>query len=245
MMAGLSSAYAAPGLVVVGGTASEAQRTIVRAALALETATLGWTPSGAPSAADTSALLQCANTTTPWTCVPASLTASGVRRVLVVTVDPKPGAPGSNVLVLVGKLIAINPESGVVRQRFCEQCADDRLGAAAAELATQMIRDLAVRSGRTVIDIRSEPPGGAISLDGERVGATNSTFNTYPGMHQVVVEKAGYHSEAREIIVEEGHSADVMVTLRPTDARDTQPSTSHPSCSARVPSRSAPASRCR
>jgi hypothetical protein len=227
MMAGLGSAYATPGLVVVGGTASDAQQTVVRAALALETATLGWTPAGVLSKAETATLLQCIDSTSPWSCVPPSMTASGVQRVIVVTVDPKPGDGGANVLVLVGKLIATNPESAVVRQRFCERCADDRLGAASAELATQMIRDLAVRGGRTVIDIRSEPPGAAITLDGERVGATNSTFNTYPGMHQVVVEKAGYHSEAREIIAEEGHSAEVTVTLRSSSTRETPPLASH------------------
>lgn len=214
-------AHAVPGVVVVGGSAAEDQRAAVTAALARVTREAGWsTPARAITAAESQALLRCTDTTTPWSCVPASFATNGIHRVLVVSVDPKPTDDGTSVLMLVGRLIMTNPDAAVVRQRFCEHCADDRLDAEASELARQMIREHAVRSGRTVIAIRSEPPGAQVVLDGERVGATNSSFNTYPGKHVLVLEKPGFVSETREVAAEEGRTAEIAVTLRSTSPRD-------------------------
>src|SRR4029078_7617127 len=95
------------------------------------------------------------------------------------------------------KLIAFAPQGLAVRQRFCEHCADDRLSAASTDLARQLLADLAVRAGRTVLDVAAPPPGARITLDGQPIGATDATFNTFPGAHVVVVEKAGYPAARR------------------------------------------------
>ncbi|HEX7839596.1 MAG TPA: PEGA domain-containing protein, partial [Kofleriaceae bacterium] len=126
-------------------------------------------------------------------------------------------ASGAPMVVLTAKLILQAPEALAVRQRFCEHCADDRLGQASTELARQLLQDLAVRSGRTVLDVASTPAGAQITLDGQPIGATDAIFNTFPGSHVVVVEKLGYRSETRSVVAEEGKTAQVAVALVPAD----------------------------
>jgi hypothetical protein len=211
-------AHAEPAIVVVGGTASEHQQAAIRGGLEQATRDAGWTV-GDPQLAKKhrDALLRCAEQTSPWTCVPGGVTAAGIRRVFVIRAGAKQGDAGTPVTQLIGTLILTDPETAVVRQRFCEHCADDGLGEAAADLARQVLREIAVQGGRTVVVIRSHPESAEIILDGERIGATNASFNTFPGKHVVVIEKPGYHSETREFVAEEGKTARVSVTLRGSD----------------------------
>jgi hypothetical protein len=227
---GVSTAAAAPGVIVVGGSAPEAQRAKVAAALEQRINDAGWTmPLSPPTKIEANVLLRCSDTTSPWNCVPPSFADQSIFQVLVVSVDANAGDDGSPVLVLVGKLIATRPEAGLVRQRFCEHCTDDRLVTASTELATQLLQELAVRDGRTAISVRSEPPGAEVTLDGARIGATNGTYNTFPGTHVVVIAKPGYATETRTVTADDGASSEVAVTLHRTGttanpANDARPS---------------------
>lgn len=212
-------ASAAPGFIMVDGEAAADRRATVLGALGEATASAGWSGASVKlTQAESAELLQCANTATPWSCIPAAFGKADVHRMLVVTVDQKPGEGGEPIIVLSGKLITTAPDAFTVRQRFCEHCSDERLTTEASQLATQMLRDVAVRQGRTAIVIRSEPPGAQISLDGERIGVTNSTYKTYPGQHVLTIEKAGYATETRQVDVEEGASREVDVTLHAATA---------------------------
>jgi hypothetical protein len=117
----------------------------------------------------------------------------------------------------------------VVRQRFCEQCADDRLVEASTELVQQILRNVAVRSGRTVVVIKSNPTGAEIELDGTPMGATEASYGTYPGKHQVVLRKDGYVAETRELVVDEGKTAELSVTLQLLNPGTTRPPEEAPS----------------
>ena len=207
-------ARADDGSVVIGGAAEDRDRSVVGAAVAATAREAGWALSRDPVAApDVDRLLACSNPVRPWACVPASLGGRGIRRVFVFAVDRRQTASGAPMVVLTAKLIVQAPQGLAVRQRFCEHCADDRLTGASTELARQLLQDLAVRSGRTVLDVASTPPGARIALDGQPIGATNATFNTFPGPHVVIVEKAGYRPERRAVIAEEGKTAAVAVVL--------------------------------
>jgi hypothetical protein len=139
----------------------------------------------------------------------------------VFAVDPGRADDGAPMVVLTARLIVTAPQALVVRQRFCEHCADDRLTEASIDLARQLLQDLAVRRGRTILEVASTPPGARITLDGQPIGATNATFNTFPGSHVVIVDKLGYRAATRSVIAEEGKTAAVAVTLVP--ARATTP----------------------
>jgi hypothetical protein len=222
--AGAGPARADDGSVVIGGAAEERDRSVVGAAVAATAREAGWAVSRDPVAAqDVDRLLECSDPVRPWACVPASLGSRGIRRIFVFAVDRKQAASGAPMVVLTAKLILQAPEALAVRQRFCEHCADDRLGRASTELARQLLQDLAVRSGRTVLDVASTPAGAQITLDGQPIGATDATFNTFPGSHVVVVDKAGYHPETRSVVAEEGKTAAVAVALVPV-GRASEPS---------------------
>jgi hypothetical protein len=206
------------GWVVVGGGADDRDREVVDAAVVAVAREVGWSLPREPVAQqDTDRLLACSDPDRPFACVPPAVVRRGVRRILVFALDHQHADSGAPIVVITARLIAAAPPALVVRQRFCEHCADDRLADAAAELARQLLRDLAVRSGRTILDVASSPSGAQITLDGRPVGATNATFNTFPGSHVVVVDKAGFRSELRTVVASEGKTAQVAVTLAAAD----------------------------
>jgi hypothetical protein len=208
------AARADDGSVVIGGAAEDRDRSVVGAAVAATAREAGWAVSRDPVAAqDVDRLFDCSDPVRPWACVPASLGSRGIRRVFVFAVDHRQTASGAPMVVLTAKLILRVPQSLAVRQRFCEHCADDRLTRASTDLARQLLQDLAVRSGRTVLEVRSTPAAARITLDGQPIGATDATFNTFPGRHVVIVEKPGYRAEARAVVAEEGKTASVAVAL--------------------------------
>jgi hypothetical protein len=195
----------AAGSVVVGGGAEDHDRRVVGAAVAVAAREAGWSlPREPVTKHDADRLLDCGDHGTPWACIPASLGGRGIRRIFVFAVDRNLSDSGAPMVVLTARLIVTAPQALVVRQRFCEHCADDRLAEASIELARQLLQDLAVRSGRTILEVESSPPGARITLDGLPIGATNATFNTFPGAHVVVVEKLGYLAATRSVIAEEG-----------------------------------------
>lgn len=213
-----SPARADDGSVVIGGGAEDRDRSVVGAAVAATAREAGWALSrDAVAAQDVDRLLDCSDPVRPWACVPASLGSRGIRRIFVFAVDRKQTASGAPMVVLTAKLILQAPQALAVRQRFCEHCADDRLTRASTEVARQLLQDLAVRSGRTVLEVGSTPAGARITLDGQPIGATDATFNTFPGSHVVVVDKAGYRPETRAVVAEEGKTAAVAVALVPAD----------------------------
>jgi hypothetical protein len=216
---GVGEAHGEPGIVVVGGSADDHARSTVAAAIESRVKEAGWSLAGSRLTAQEVAGLIACKDAQPVGCVPASLAAAGVRRVVAVTVDPAAGDDGSPEFVLVGRLIVTSPPASSSNKRHCDHCADDRLAQESTVLVEGMLRELASQSGRTVIDIRSDPPGAAIVLDGNRIGVTNATFNTFPGTHVVALEKPGYEAASREVVVEEGMTARVALTLRPSSAR--------------------------
>ncbi|TMQ18239.1 MAG: PEGA domain-containing protein [Deltaproteobacteria bacterium] len=210
--------HADDGSVVIGGAAEDRDRSVVGAAVIAMAREAGWAVSRDPlPTLDVDRLLECSDPVRPWACVPASLGSRGIGRIFVFAVDRRQTASGAPMVVLTAKLIVRAPPALAVRQRFCEHCADDRLTHASTELARQLLQDLAVRSGRTVLDVTSLPPGARITLDGQPIGATDATFNTFPGAHTVVIEKSGYLAETRSVIAEEGKTAAVAVALVPAD----------------------------
>lgn len=98
--------------------------------------------------------------------------------------------------------------------RLAEDCSEEKLTQAASEVTRQLLEELAVRTGRTILEVKSTPSGARILLDGVSIGATNGTFNTYPGSHTVIFEKPGYLTQNLSVKAEEGKTAEVSAVLR-------------------------------
>jgi hypothetical protein len=202
------------GGVVLGGDADARDRRVVGDAVRAAARDAGWLIPDADAATDE---VDCGGGE-PAACEPAALAGRGGGRVIAVAIEHRQADNGAPMVVLTGRLVVAAPPALVVGQRFCEHCADDRLTAAARELVGQLVRELAVRAGRTILDVTSTPRGARITVDGRAVGATDATFSTSPGAHRVVVERAGYRAAARTVIAVEGKTAVVAFALTPAGA---------------------------
>lgn len=217
------------GVLAMGGNAAEHERTTIGGGIENAIRSAGWTLSAKPlSKKDADGLLKCQDSKAPWTCIPASLATKGIRGAFVVSVDLIQGENGTPIVAITGKMIMTDPPSFAVRERYCERCADDKLSEAGEEVIQQLTRELAKRSGRTVVIIKSIPSPATLILDGEHLGGTDARFATFPGKHTAMVEKPGYISEFREFTVEEGKTAEITLTLHPsaikTDPKPPDPS---------------------
>lgn len=205
------------GLLVVGGRATEHDRTTISGAIERAVRGEGWSlPPKPPTKKEADGLLNCQDSKAPWTCVPSTISAKGIRNVFVVSVDPSQAANGAPLVVITGRLLVTEPPSFAFVQRFCEHCADDKLMEAGEELARQLIQDLAVRAGRTVVHFTSEPTTAEIILDGSKLGVTEATYETFPGKHVAMIQKSGYITEVREFAVDQGKTAELTFKLRPS-----------------------------
>ncbi|CAN5396910.1 hypothetical protein BH11MYX1_BH11MYX1_15820 [soil metagenome] len=219
--------HADNGIVVVGGAAAEHDRTTVRTAIEASAREAGWSLREKPLVKkEADALLNCRELEKPWTCVPATLASGGVDRVLVVAVENRQTDTGAPMVVLTGTIIMASAQTVTANQQYCEQCADDKLGQASSTLAQQMLRDLAVRGGQTMIAVKSVPVGAQVNLDSTPVGVTDHSFNTYPGKHVLIVDAPGFEREIKDVEVREGKTVEVVVILRAThqEARRATPS---------------------
>jgi hypothetical protein len=203
------------GVIVIGGNAEERDRAAVTAGMTSAARGAGWQLPAKPlTKKETAGLLRCLDPGEPWGCIPGTINAQGIHHALVVAAQKQQAEDGSPVVVLTAKLIVTKPQALVVRQRFCEHCTDDKLTQASSELAQQLVQELAVRIGRTVLDVKSTPTGARITLDGVAIGATDATFNTYPGSHVVIIEKPGYLSQTVPVEAQEGKTAEVSIVLQ-------------------------------
>src|SRR5882757_923524 len=201
-------------LLVVGGNAADHDRATVSSALETAIRMAGWTLRAKPlNRKDADGLLKCTDSKSPWTCIPVSFKTTGGQGAFVALIDLIQGDKGAPTVHITVKMIVTNPPAFSVRERFCEGCADDKLIEAGQDVVQQLTHELAKRSGRTVVVIKSIPSSGSLIFDGERLGGTDATFNTFPGKHTAMVEKPGYNSEIREFNVEEGKTAEVTLTL--------------------------------
>ncbi|MGE0867271.1 MAG: PEGA domain-containing protein [Kofleriaceae bacterium] len=177
----------------------------------------GWTlAAGDIPAKDATAVIGCRNEAQPWTCLPSTNPAKDAGRMLLVMIHEQQDEAGSPILVITAKVVA-GEQGTAIDQRFCERCTEGALTTVVRELTKEVLKSSAVRSGRTVLSVKSTPAGAQVSLDGKPVGATDGSFNTYPGRHTITIEKAGYEAERREVETAEGATQEVSVTMRPVD----------------------------
>jgi hypothetical protein len=170
----------------------------------------GWDVSKPLARKETEALLECFNAKDAL-CLPA---ARGIRRALIVTAEVVPSVDGTRGLVLTGKILMTETPDFVVLQRRCEPCNDDTLEAASTGLTEKLLQELAVRAGRTLVSIRSNPQGANITLDGEPAGATPMNTKTFPGSHILQISKSGYLTVSRPVDAVEGRTIGVAVDLQ-------------------------------
>jgi hypothetical protein len=205
-------------IVVTGNVKPKARRDIVKAAAETVARDAGWSLADrtALSNKDLDDIITCSTAEEPSACMPRALDLANVTHVLIVSVDDDKEPDGSPVVMLTGRAIIAAQEIVVRDQRYCEECSADVLTKLSGDLASDLIKQLALRVGNTHLTIRSNPPGARIMLDGQAIGATDQTFTTYPGKHALSVDKDGFAVETRTVDAREDSTTEIVVTLKAT-----------------------------
>ena len=98
----------------------------------------------------------------------------------------------------------------------CQGCSLVQACVWAGKVTKRLLRQVKhARSGR--LDIRSEPKGATVLVDGERVGATDMEFRVPPGIHTVEVRAEGHVPQSRRVQVKPAEKVRMELTLEPVD----------------------------
>lgn len=215
-----SIATAAGGVVIVSGKSDEATRTTVQQAAEAVAREAGWTLAAKPlTRKERDAFVKC--TDAAWIpCIPPTFGPAGIERVLYVVVDAGSSVEGAPLFTVDARVIAPGADSVPFDRRHCEHCAADALALATTTLLRDLLRVTASQTGRTVLDVTTQPAGVFVKLDGEALGLSNGSFTIAPGTHVLVFEKDGYVSITRQIDVAEGTTAREVASLSPIREQD-------------------------
>lgn len=212
-----STATAGETAVIVSGTAAPHAREIASTAVSTGAADVPGNRIIAPvfSPRDVASLTRCLTDGQPWACMNPTLHGKGIRQLAMVSVDNQTGSDGSPMIVITEQVIAEELFAPVGDKRYCDHCTDDVLGKLTSELTRDVLREVATRGGHTVVSIKSVPRGARITFDQKLIGATDTSLNTYPGPHGLVLELEGYQVVNRSVDAAEGQTAEVNVALVP------------------------------
>jgi hypothetical protein len=142
-----------------------------------------------------------------------------IRQLTVLSVANDTAADRGPMVVLTEQIIVADLDAAVSAQRFCVRCTDDVLSNMTGELTRSLLQEIEVRSGRTVVSIKSTPRGARITFDGNSMGATDRSFNTFPGTHTVVLELDGYTRESRTLEATLDRTSELSIIMRPPNLR--------------------------
>ncbi|MBA2541149.1 MAG: PEGA domain-containing protein [Deltaproteobacteria bacterium] len=127
-------------------------------------------------------------------------------------------------VIVTQQVVAPGAAAVFIQRRTCEQCDDDTLRQHVTAMTKKLLEDAASGTSKTILTIKSSPPGAWITLDGDTAGATDSTLATFPGKHTVMLRATGYETEVRDVTAVEGQATELAVTMRPTPGtRPTDP----------------------
>ena len=161
------------------------------------------------------ALLSCTANASAATCTTAVTKKKAVARVAIYSLGTRLTSDGITETVISARLLIASENIIVATERFCDHCTDDTIISNTRELTQQLISQLAVNRGRTILALHSSPTPASAFLDGESIGATDVKIAISPGPHLVRVELPGYRVEERKIAGIEGKTVEVVVTLVP------------------------------
>lgn len=100
----------------------------------------------------------------------------------------------------------------------CGGCDLEQASAWASKVARQLINSAGPADTSARLEVRSTPPGAAVSIDGSPVGVSGMAFGVSAGRHTVSVELEGHEVAAREVDLPPGKTTVLEVKLQPRAA---------------------------
>lgn len=213
--------------LLVSGTASAHERELAETAVETMARTAGLAVAKPGfTAREASTLNACVTAPQAWSCVSPTVRGKGLDHLALISLAPDTGPDSSPMIVITAQIIVARLDAAIVSQRFCVRCTDDVLAKTTTDLTRSVLQEVAVRSGRTVVTINSVPRGARIVFDGQPMGATDRSFNTYPGVHTVVLELDGYRQESRTVEAKLDKTSELSLSMRSV-ASPAQPDDPH------------------
>jgi hypothetical protein len=212
-------AHAQLGAVVVYGTAKPHEREIVGAAVTRTVRQASWTVENSPfTPKESSDIVTCLALDRPWPCVAPIASAKRIERVAVVQVDPD-----GKSIVVIGQLLLETTAVPSIERRFCDPCNDQTLDMLTQELTSVLLERTIVRAGKTAIEIRTVPQGASVTIDGSSTGISDTTLAVSAGSHEVQIQRSGYRPHSQHVMVEEGQTFKLLVTLTAAESPGVTP----------------------
>lgn len=157
----------------------------------------------------------CMGDASPWTCMRFVTNNKGIDRLVAVQVDAEAVSGSQAQLVLTGQLVWQSSSAKLAQTKYCLACKDDEVRTYAAQISKYLIDEYVLAMTVAKVEVKSQPVGAEVVLDGALAGLTNNVFITSPGKHQVVVRLGGYQNEQREVETKAGTVQKVEVVLQP------------------------------
>jgi hypothetical protein len=214
VMTGRQAHAQTPGSVVVVGTAGAHERGIVEAAMSNRVRDAAWAVVAHPfSAAELDSIVGCLADDRPWPCIDPTARTRGVERLVIAQVDR---ATAKAPLTIKAQLLVAGNDVPTIDEAYCDACNDVQLSETASRMAEQLLKDTALRTRATVLEVQTVPSGAVVTLDGKEVGVTSVRHRVHPGQHTVLIQRTGYESEPRTVTLTEGQTTRLVIELRPT-----------------------------
>jgi hypothetical protein len=207
---------------LVTGTTTAPQRVTARSAVTSALRRAQWALVDA--AFDKKELAQvqsCLSASQAWACMEAIMHAKAADRFLAVRLAPDRGGGIELRAQLVGPTSVPATKDG-----YCAApCSESALAQAASDLVDALLTDVAALTGNTFIEVLSDPPGAAVSIDAQALGPAGKKFPSRPGRHHVLITLSGYRDEDLLVDLVDGETKTLRPTLAPLHARPTPAST--------------------
>jgi PEGA domain len=218
-----------PAILAVRGKVLEPEKSIAVQAVTTAMARVGWLLTLRPfSNQEAEELVKCLPAEQPWPCLAKSVRDTTVRRLAVLSLESQTTADGTPMMIVTVQIAtADQQDTAHGGRRYCQPCSPDSLAKHTTAAVEDVLERMYMRSGKTFLEVRSEPLGAIVTVDGKRRGVTNLSIPILPGPHQVEVALSKDAVETRTVELEEGKTGVVTVAFSPKLASQT-PSTSKP-----------------
>jgi hypothetical protein len=111
----------------------------------------------------------------------------------------------------------LDVELGSMGARLTEDCTSCTGKQAASQLG-DMVKRAVIQTAalpRGILEVRSQPPGATVFVDGTELGITPYKRAAFAGKHKLVLRHTGYRSQQSEVVVDEVQRQRVELTLVP------------------------------
>lgn len=206
-------AHAAGAALVTYGKAESRLQAIAATEVGRALREAGWELVPAFSDVENATVRGCMGDPSPWTCMRFVTNNKGIDRLVAVQVDAEAMTGSQAQVVITGQLVWHSSSAKLTQTKYCLACKDEEVRAYAAQISKYLLEEYVTAMTVAKVEVKSQPVGAEVVLDGALAGLTNNVFITSPGKHQVVVRLGGYQSAQREVETKAGAVVKVEVVL--------------------------------